>query len=93
MNASNGLNCNRTGWRGRLLIIAGAFFLLATAAAEEPPTVGASSEEGKAAPRVSAHVLAAQRRAQEGDASAPRVGLQSQMHKESARRHLAAIKL
>lgn len=93
MNAWNGLNRNRCGWRSGVLILAGAFVLMATAVAEEKAAAGTSSEDGKVAPRISPHVLAAQRRLQQGEASAPRVGLQSQMQRQAMRRHVAPTRL
>jgi hypothetical protein len=94
MHELNRLGRSHGGWRNGLMILAGAAFLVATAMAEEKPVVGASNENSKAATRVSPHVLAAQRRAQqEEEMLSPRVGLQSQMHREAVRRHLAPARL
>jgi hypothetical protein len=93
MNQSNGVNRSRSGWRNGLVMLVGAFVLMGTVVADEAPVAGASSESGKAAPRISPHVLAAQRRAQQLEEPSARVGLQSQMHKDTVRRHLAPTRL
>jgi hypothetical protein len=89
MNQPNGLNHSRSGWRKELLILVGIVALAGTAVAEEKPVAGASSENGKAVPRISPHVLAAQRRAQQLEEPSARIGMQSQMHKDAVRRHIA----
>jgi hypothetical protein len=76
-------------WQNWLATLAGAVVLVGTAAGGENAVADGASETAKPASRVSPHALAAQRRAQQVDASAPRVGLQSQMQKGAARRHLA----
>ncbi len=89
MNESNGAYLRREWYRNGLAGLIGAVVLVGTAAGGENPVVDGASENANAASRVSPHALAALRRAQQGDASAPRVGLQSQMQKDAARRHLA----
>jgi hypothetical protein len=93
MNQPNGPTLSRCGWRNGLLILVGTAALVGSAVAEEQPVAGASSESGKAVPRISPHVLAAQRRAQQLEEPSTRIGLQSQMHKEAVRRHLAPGRL
>jgi hypothetical protein len=78
--------------RFALAVFVGAALLAGTAVAGEAPVAGAVSEQAKPASRVSPHVLAALRRAQQGDAATPRVGLQSQMQKQAARRHLPSAR-
>ena len=93
MNQPNGLTLSRYGWRNGLLILVGAIALVGMAMAEETPMVGVSSDSGKAAPHISPHVLAAQRRTQQLVEPPARVGLQSQMHKDAVRRHVAPTRL
>jgi hypothetical protein len=89
MNQPNGLTLGRCNWRNGLLILVGSVALLAAALAEEQPVTAAASGEGKAVPRISPHVLAAQRRTQQLEEPSARVGMQSQMHKQAVRRHIA----
>ena len=80
------------GLRSALVILASMVLLLGSALAEDKPQDPApAGGAAKPVPRVSPHVLAAQRRAQEeDDALQPRIGLQSQMQKNAVRRHISS---
>jgi hypothetical protein len=95
MNKLNSLCHSHCVWRGALAILASTVLLVGTALAEDKPLVVApEAATAKATKRVSPHVLAAQRRAQQEDELlSPRVGLQSQMHKDAVRRHIASTRL
>jgi len=95
MNELNSVGHRHCVWRGALTILAGTVLLVGTALAEDKPLVVApEAGTAKATTRVSPHVLAAQRRAQQEDELlSPRVGLQSQMQKNAVRRHIAPARL
>jgi hypothetical protein len=90
MNEFNPVTRCRQWCRNGLVVVLGAVVLVSTAAAGENAVAATPSDTAKSTTRVSPHALAALRRAQQpGDASTPRTGLQSQMQKDAARRHLA----
>ena len=83
------------GWRSAMLILVATVCFVGTVFAEDKLLDAApGSGTAKAAARVSPHVLAAQRRAQQEDETlTPRIGLQSQMHRDAARRHIASARV
>lgn len=93
MNQFNRVTRCRAWCRNSLLAVLGAAVLVSTAAAGETVVAATPNETAKPVTRVSPHALAALRRAQaQGDALTPRTGLQTQMQKDAARRHLSSAK-
>lgn len=71
-----------------LAALLGVVLCVSVAAAEESPPTAPTEAAPQATPHhVSPHILAAKRRAEQREAQQPRVGLQSLMQKNAARRH------